>query len=93
MSASHGWALPFSLAAVGCSDGTISSIDRFAKNGKFANYVTFAKFWCHVAARQIRGSIVVSISACHAEDPGSIPGRGVFLSRPPQEPKWCGVFV
>ena len=27
----------------------------------------------------IRGSIVVSISACHAEDPGSIPGRGGFL--------------
>ena len=27
--------------------------------------------------KQIRGSIVVSISACHAEDPGSIPGRGV----------------
>ena len=26
---------------------------------------------------QIRGSIVVDISACHAEDPGSIPGRGV----------------
>ena len=25
---------------------------------------------------QIRGSIVVSISARHAEDPGSIPGRG-----------------
>ena len=25
----------------------------------------------------LRGSIVVSISACHAEDPGSIPGRGV----------------
>ena len=25
----------------------------------------------------IRGSIVASISACHAEDPGSIPGRGV----------------
>ena len=24
---------------------------------------------------QIHGSIVVSISACHAEDPGSIPGR------------------
>ena len=31
-----------------------------------------------VACHQIRGSIVVSISACHAEDPGSIPGRGVF---------------
>ena len=27
---------------------------------------------------QIRGSIVVSISARHAEDPGSIPGRGEF---------------
>ena len=29
--------------------------------------------------KQIRGSIVVSISACHAEDPGSIPGRGVCV--------------
>ena len=29
---------------------------------------------------QIRGSIVVSISACHAEDPGSIPGRGVLCT-------------
>ena len=27
---------------------------------------------------ELRGSIVVSISACHAEDPGSIPGRGVL---------------
>ena len=27
----------------------------------------------------IRGSIVASISACHAEDPGSIPGLGVFM--------------
>ncbi len=28
-------------------------------------------------------SIVVSISACHAEDPGSIPGRGAsFLDEP-----------
>ena len=26
----------------------------------------------------LRGSIVVSISACHAEDPGSIPGCGVL---------------
>ena len=25
---------------------------------------------------KVRGSIVVSISSCHAEDPGSIPGRG-----------------
>ena len=30
-------------------------------------------------SNQVRGSIVVSISACHAEDPGSIPGRGVGL--------------
>ena len=29
-----------------------------------------------VACQSILGSIVVSISACHAEDPGSIPGRG-----------------
>ena len=28
--------------------------------------------------KQIRCSIVVSISACHAEDPGSIPGGGVL---------------
>ncbi len=27
---------------------------------------------------EIRGSIVVSIPACHAGDPGSIPGLGVF---------------
>ena len=27
---------------------------------------------------QFRDSIVVSISACHADDPGSIPGRGDF---------------
>jgi hypothetical protein len=26
---------------------------------------------------KIRDSIMVSISACHAEDPGSIPGRGI----------------
>ena len=34
----------------------------------------------HIASmkqNQIRGSIVVSISARHAEDPGSVPGRGV----------------
>ena len=29
---------------------------------------------------RFRGSIVVSISARHAEDPGSIPGRGAFNS-------------
>ena len=34
-----------------------------------------------IIASTIRGSIVVSISACHADDPGSIPGRGIFLFR------------
>jgi hypothetical protein len=28
---------------------------------------------------EFRDSIGVSISACHAEDPGSIPGRGGFF--------------
>ena len=28
----------------------------------------------------LRDSIVVSISACHADDPGSIPGRGVLCA-------------
>ncbi len=31
---------------------------------------------------QVRGSVVVSISACHAEDPGSILGRGVCANPP-----------
>ena len=36
-----------------------------------------AEDYCNFQKRfHIRGSIVVSISACHAEDPGSIPGRG-----------------
>ena len=33
--------------------------------------------WYLWQANHIRGSIVVSISACHADGPGSIPGRGV----------------
>ena len=32
-----------------------------------------------ILRQSILGSIVVSISACHAEDPGSIPGRGVHF--------------
>jgi hypothetical protein len=28
---------------------------------------------------QVLDSIVASIPACHAGDPGSIPGRGVFM--------------
>ena len=34
--------------------------------------------WTEGLFAHIRDSIVVSISACHADDPGSIPGRGVF---------------
>ncbi len=33
----------------------------------------------HVDGGYLRDSIVVSISACHVEDPGSIPGRGASL--------------
>ena len=39
----------------------------------------------------LRDSIVVSISACHADDPGSIPGRGAFPfcePLPTSLPKW-----
>ena len=36
----------------------------------------------------IRGSIVVSISACHAEDLGSIPGRGVWSYLLADEARW-----
>ena len=32
----------------------------------------------YISYINVRGSIVVSIPACHAGDPGSIPGLGVF---------------
>ena len=35
---------------------------------------------CRFRMHQVRCSIVVSISACHAEDPGSIPGGGRFVN-------------
>ena len=46
----------------------------------------------------VRVSIVVSISACHADDPGSIPGRGILFRDPdlsflPQQLKRLGVTV
>ncbi len=37
---------------------------------------------------QFRDSIVVSISACHADDPGSIPGRGVLFVFACVETNW-----
>ena len=43
----------------------------FGLQQKFSVFRT----WC-----EIRGSIVVSIPACHAGNPGSIPGLGAFVS-------------
>ena len=40
----------------------------------------------------IRVSIVVSISACHADDPGSIPGRGSFLQLISGDPRLLHEF-
>ena len=45
-------------------------IDASLANATFASTSSDASVRC---------SIVVSISACHAEDPGSIPGGGVAL--------------
>ena len=36
----------------------------------------------HTFSTTFRGSIVVSIPACHAGDPGSIPGLGAFFDIP-----------
>ena len=47
--------------------------------GQSVNYLTAAEMYKNDSLIQIRDSIVVSISACHAEDPGSIPGRGIFF--------------
>ena len=58
-------------------EATVSSIMVQFLNQLYNINVTFK--------RQIRGSIVVSISACHAEDPGSIPGR-----RGPRALRWPG---
>ena len=38
--------------------------------------VSVHSVWIVVVVGTVRVSIVVSISACHADDPGSIPGRG-----------------
>ena len=41
-------------------------------------------------AAYFRGSIVASISACHADDPGSIPGRGDVHGRTCKRAMQCG---
>ena len=42
----------------------------------------------YLALHQFLDSIVVSISACHVEGPGSIPGRGVLFT-PTQKDLFC----
>lgn len=41
---------------------------------------------------QVLDSIVASIPACHAGDPGSIPGRGAFFSSPAPIPDLGGNY-
>ena len=51
-----------------------------SRTAQMAHWVLVDEFHLQ-RTNMIRGSIVVSISACHAEDPGSIPGRGGCASR------------
>ena len=48
-------------------------------SSKDQNPASEHKTRAHGVECYLRVSIVVSISACHADDPGSIPGRGTFL--------------
>ena len=55
----------------------VGKVLRVALNNHILSFTRFSGPF--VSSRHVLGSIVVSISACHAEDPGSIPGRGVFF--------------
>ena len=76
--------VPFPRHFASSSKGrSVASPSKLRGTGKRTGAISFAT---PLAASvllhfRIRGSIVVSISACHAEDPGSIPGRGVCLLR------------
>ena len=75
-----------------------TSIGRWFKSGSkdFCAEISYAGFTWHgqkeslelyppseqMDFHPILDSIVVSISACHVEGPGSIPGRGVLFSVP-----------
>ena len=50
----------------------------FVDSGPEAYATMVHSFFDAACGTDFRDSIVVSISACHADDPGSIPGRGVF---------------
>ena len=45
---------------------------------------------CAEMAAYFRGSIMASISACHADDPGWIPGRGDVHGRTCKRVMQCG---
>ena len=58
---------------------------RSVQGSKLGDVVADARSSCHISfscEAAICCSIVVSISACHAEDPGSIPGGGAGLGTP-----------
>ena len=52
--------------------GLVCNAHECASFSRIAIVYVFVNQLFHV----VLDSIVVSISACHAEDPGSIPGRG-----------------
>ena len=53
-------------------------VQRVEGEGWWPQFIDGSGWWAY---KQIRVSIVVSIPACHAGDPGSIPGRGAFFSK------------
>ncbi len=57
--------------------GSIPGVRSLYQFLRFPIYVMKLAF-ASLESVRVRDSIVVSISACHADDPGSIPGRGVF---------------
>ena len=57
----------------------IATFSRMSRAQKYSFRNVMKVFFS--PSQQIRGSIVVSISACHAEDPGSIPGPTLVLHR------------
>ena len=68
-------------APLGTRIGENRARQRAQKHRKYGESATIDLIWgsnMNCKRRQTRGSIVVSISACHAEDPGSIPDRGAF---------------
>ena len=70
----------------------VESISQLAGARVYAVVIGVAQRW-DTKFKQIRCSIVVSISACHAEDPGSIPGGGAFVEMMPKLRPGCVVLI